>query len=52
MSILNGKFIQVGSDFHNFVLAENLTYGWNYIEVVDTKPRIGASYFTLEIDWI
>ncbi|MCY7583457.1 hypothetical protein MH138_10045 [Bacillus safensis] len=52
MSILNGNFIQVGSDFHNFVLAENLTYGWNYIEVVDTKPLIKASYFNLIIDWI
>ncbi|MBU8696150.1 hypothetical protein [Bacillus pumilus] len=50
VSILNGKFIQVG--LPNMALAPDLTYGWNYIEIVDTRPRIGASYFNLEINWL
>ncbi|MFS0657093.1 hypothetical protein [Bacillus sp. 179-C3.3 HS] len=48
-SILNGKFIEVG--YSTVALASELTYGWNYIEVVDTRPRIGASYFSIKIDW-
>ncbi|MCY7673191.1 hypothetical protein MH064_18075 [Bacillus altitudinis] len=36
MSILNGEFIQVGSDFNPVIATQDLTNGWNYIEVVDT----------------
>ncbi|TKI70099.1 hypothetical protein FC756_08305 [Lysinibacillus mangiferihumi] len=49
LSILNGNFIEVGSD--PGVLAKDLTYGWNYIEVVDTRPSLNASYFDLKVTW-
>ncbi|MDR4250536.1 hypothetical protein [Bacillus pumilus] len=48
LSILNGKFIQIGTDF---ALFPDLTLGWNYLEVVDTRPSLGASYYNLKIQW-
>ncbi|WP_224929460.1 hypothetical protein [Bacillus safensis] len=48
MTILNGKFIEIGSGFPA-IADQDLTNGWNYIEVVDTKPRLGGSNFDLEI---
>ncbi|MGE7091109.1 hypothetical protein ACQKII_06525 [Lysinibacillus sp. NPDC048646] len=49
LSILNGNFIEVGSD--PGVLANDLTQGWNYIEVVDTRPGLSASYYDLKVTW-
>ncbi|OMP28181.1 MULTISPECIES: hypothetical protein [Bacillus] len=48
ISILNGNFFEVGTDIAFF---PDITSGWNYIEVVDTRPSLGASYFDLKIQW-
>ncbi|MFE3573961.1 hypothetical protein [Lysinibacillus sp. NPDC059133] len=50
LSVLNGNFIEIGTD-RDVILANDLTNGWNYIEVVDTRPSAGASYYDLKIKW-
>ncbi|RDV32160.1 hypothetical protein [Lysinibacillus capsici] len=50
MNVLNGNFIKVATDRN--VTAEDLTYGWNYIEVIETAPGIVFDQpFKLMVAW-
>jgi len=50
LNILNGNFIKVASE--NNTTAYNLTYGWNYIEVIQYAPGITSTQpYKLGIIW-
>ncbi|MEB2281070.1 hypothetical protein LAV73_13840 [Lysinibacillus xylanilyticus] len=50
MYVLNGNFIQVGTD--RDVTVQNLTYGWNYIEVIQTAPgNVPDQPYKLMVGW-
>jgi len=49
LNVLNGNFIKVNK---NDILATNLTYGWNYVEVIQTAENNNAyQNFEFTIQW-